>query len=71
MPMAELQLITAGVIAEKLGEPLYRVQHVLATRPDVRPTARAGRTRLYRADAIARVRYELNHIDARRWGGER
>jgi hypothetical protein len=60
------QLITPGVIAARLGEPLHRVVYVLATRPHIRPAARAGRLRLYQNQDIARVRYELNLIDARR-----
>jgi hypothetical protein len=45
---------------------LHRVVYVLATRPHIRPAARAGRLRLYQTQDIARVRYELNLIDARR-----
>ena len=53
-------------MAAELGEPLHRVVHVLATRPHIRPVARAGTLRLYNADALAMVRHELNGIDARR-----
>jgi hypothetical protein len=60
------QLITPGVLAAELGEPLHRVTRVLATRPHIRPRARAGTLRLYDQDAIAQVRHELNAIDARR-----
>jgi hypothetical protein len=60
------KLITPGVIASELNEPLHRVQRVLATRPHIRPSARAGTLRLYDRQAVARVRYELNLIDARR-----
>ena len=41
------RLITAGVIAAELRVPLHRVQNVLATRPHIRPSARAGTLRLY------------------------
>ncbi|MDB5334996.1 MAG: hypothetical protein JWN70_615 [Planctomycetaceae bacterium] len=58
-------LITAGVIARKLGASLHRVQHILATRPHIHPTALAGRTRLYAKVAIAQVRYQLTVIDAK------
>ena len=60
------QLITPGVIAAELGEPLHRVLHVLRTRPHIRPTARGGTLRLYDRRTIAMVRHELNAIDARR-----
>ncbi len=60
------RLITAGVIASELGEPLHRVLHVLTTRQHIRPSARAGTLRLYDKRAVAMVRHELNAIDARR-----
>ncbi len=58
-------LITSGVIAAMLGDERHRVKRVLATREDLRPVAMAGRTRLYRPEVVARVRHELNAIDAR------
>lgn len=65
-PTPTPQLITVGVIAAELRVPLHRVQHVLATRQRIRPSARAGTLRLYDRRAVAMVRYELNLIDARR-----
>ena len=62
------QLITPGVIARELGEPLHRVLHVLGTREHIRPSARAGTLRLYDKATIAEVRHELHAIDARRGG---
>ena len=64
--MGEPKLITPGVIAEELREPLHRVLHVLATRKHIRPSARAGTLRLYDRRAVAMLRPELNAIDARR-----
>lgn len=58
-------LITPGVIAREIDEPLHRVLHVLRTRPYIRPAARAGILRLFPREAIAMVRHELNAIDAR------
>jgi hypothetical protein len=46
--------------------PLHRVLRVLATRPHIQPSARAGNLRLYDKRAVALVRHELNTIDARR-----
>jgi hypothetical protein len=60
------RLITPGVIAAELREPLHRVLNVLATRKHIRPSARAGTLRLYDRQAVAMVRHELNAIDARR-----
>ena len=62
----EPNLLTPGRIAERLGEPIHRVLHVLATRQHIRPLARAGTLRLYDNEAVAAVRHELNAIDARR-----
>ena len=62
------QLRTPGVIARELGVPLPRVAYILATRSHIRPTAIAGRLRLYDRQAVAMVRHELNAIDARRNG---
>ena len=59
-------LLTPGRIAAELGTPLHRVLNVLRTRPHIRPAARAGTLRLYRADSVAMVRHELTAIDARR-----
>lgn len=64
--MPEPNLITPGRIAAALHVPLHRVLNVLATRPHIRPTARGGTLRLYDKAAIAKVRAELNAIDARR-----
>jgi len=60
------RLITAGVIAAELHAPLHRVLRILATRPHIRPSARAGTLRLYDHRAVAMVRHELTAIDARR-----
>jgi len=57
------RLQTTGVIAEKLGVPLHRVQHILATRSKIRPAARAGILRLYDSEAVEQIRYELEVID--------
>ncbi len=58
-------LDTPGKIAAKLGVPLWRVQYVLATR-DISPVAYAGRLRLFDRAAVARIRHEINAIEARR-----
>ena len=60
------KLITLGVIAERLGVPLHRIRHVLATRPHIKPTAVAGNLRLFDSQAVAQVRYEITLSDARR-----
>ena len=59
-------LITPGVIARRLNQPLHRILYVLAKRSHIRPLARAGRLRLYNQAAIEEVRLELEAIDQRR-----
>jgi len=66
--MSEPQLITPGRIALDVNQPLHRILHILKTRDYIRPAARAGTLRLYRREAIAMVRHELNAIDARQRG---
>jgi hypothetical protein len=62
----EPKLLTVGRIAQGVGEPLHRVLHILRTRPHIKPAARAGTLRLYRAEAVAQVQAELAAIDSRR-----
>lgn len=59
-------LLTTGRIAEAVDAPLHRVLNVLATRDHIKPVARAGTLRLYRAEVVAMVRHELSAIDAKR-----
>lgn len=60
------KLVTSGVIASELGVPIHRVLRILRTRPSIKPAAYAGNVRLYKREAIARVRHELTAIEARR-----
>lgn len=62
------RLLTPGRLAAELGEPLHRVLYVLATRPHLRPCARAGTLRLYGRGTVDLVRDELARIDALRKG---
>ena len=59
------KLRTVGVMAAELGVSLSRVGYVVRSR-GIEATARAGRLRLFNREAQARVRHELNLIDARR-----
>ena len=54
----EPNLVTPGVIAQELHEPIHRVLYILSTRPEIKPVARAGRIRLYSISAIEQVRRE-------------
>ena len=51
------QLHTVGLIAEKIGVPVHRVEYVLRTR-NIKPAFRAGGLRIFtpeQADDIAEV----------------
>ncbi len=63
------RLRTPGVLAADLEVPLHRVLYILQTRDHIKPSARAGRLRLYDREVVALIRHELNAIDARREGG--
>jgi hypothetical protein len=63
------QLVTLGDIARRLGESLERVRRILATRPHIRPVARAGNTRVYSVSVIAQVQDEIDAIEQRRQRG--
>lgn len=60
------RLFTSGFIAETLDQPLHRIKRILATREDIKPIALVGRSRVYASGTLARIRYELNRIDAMR-----
>ena len=64
-PATVPRLLTLGRIAEKLGVPVHRIQYILSTRQHIRPSACAGRFRLFDDDAMAQIRHELTAIDAR------
>ena len=63
--MNEFKLITRGVIAETLGQPVQRVGHILATRRHIAPIARVGVANLYNKDAIRLVKIEIERIESR------
>ncbi len=59
--------LTARDIANELDAPLHRVQYVLRVQSgEIAPVLVASQTRLYSADAVARVRAALKGIAARR-----
>jgi hypothetical protein len=70
-PVDEPRLWTAGRIARRLRVPIHRVQYVLRSRR-ITPAARAGRLRLFDAEAVRLVEAELTRINAKQGeaGGE-
>lgn len=63
-------LLTIGKIANILAIPDYRVRYIVDSR-EIEPSAYAGCYRLFDREAVARIRHELNAIEARREGGVR
>lgn len=61
-----VRLVTVADIAERLGEPLWRVRWILATRHHIQPAAQAGRVRVYSRDAVALVQAEIDRMNHRR-----
>ena len=60
-----VKLLTTGLIAEKLGTTPDRIRYIVQRRM-IRASAMAGNTKLYDNAALARIRYELNALDAKR-----
>jgi len=60
---------TVGWIAAELLIPIHRVQYIIRTR-NIRPIAKAGNAAIFDREAVARIRHEINAIDARRAGGD-
>jgi hypothetical protein len=61
-------IYTVGQIAERLNEPLHRVDYAIRTR-GIEPSAQTGNARIFEEDAIERVAAALRQIDAKREGG--
>ena len=59
------ELLTVGRLARLLDQPEHRIRYLLETR-NIEPRARAGGKRVYDKTAMARLRYELNRLDARK-----
>jgi hypothetical protein len=70
-PESLVSLVTAADIAKRLGQSLHRVRWILATRPHIRPAARAGAVRVYSTAAIALVQDEIDRIEAAGKGAAR
>lgn len=60
-------LLTISKVATALGIPAHRVHYVVRTR-QIEPAAYAGHYRLFDRQIVARIRHEINAIDARREG---
>ncbi|MBM4078133.1 MAG: hypothetical protein FJ278_00415 [Planctomycetes bacterium] len=63
---SEPKLLTPGLIADRLGVPVRRIQYVLTNCRGIRPAARAGILRLYDNEAVRRIQAEIDRISRRR-----
>ncbi|MEQ8770043.1 MAG: hypothetical protein RIB60_05995 [Phycisphaerales bacterium] len=59
---------TVARIAQHLGVPRHRVEYVIETR-GINPAAWVGHARVFDPADVARVRVELDRIEAERDGG--
>jgi hypothetical protein len=58
---------TIGIIAERLGEPLHRIEYIIRSR-NIQPSGRAGNARVFTEADIDRIDAELRRIDAEKGG---
>jgi hypothetical protein len=66
MDAKDIQLLTTGRIAQLLRQPPERIRYVLATQPQIRHSARAGRVRLYDSAAMRAIAAAIREMDTRR-----
>ena len=65
--MTAEKLLTIGLIAERLAEPVHRIRYVIATR-QIEPTAKAGNARVFDQDSVESIRKYLTQIAVRKGG---
>ena len=60
-----LQLLTVGVIADQLNQPVTRIARLIRSLR-IKPSAWAGNSRLFEWDDLPRIKAEIERIDANR-----
>ena len=63
----ENTIFTVGVIAERLRQPLHKVEYVIRAR-QIKPLGRAGNARVFSLAAVERISSELERIERERVG---
>ena len=58
--------ITVGVIAQRVGEPIHRIEYVIRAR-NLQPVERAGNCRVFSEADVDFIAAELRRIDAEKW----
>lgn len=54
----ETQALTMGILAQRLGVPIHRIQYLVRSR-NIRPVERAGKLRIFDEKAIETLEQEL------------
>ena len=54
---------TIGAIANRLGEPVHRIEYIIKTR-SIQPVGRAGNCRVFSEDDVAFIAAEIRRIDS-------
>ncbi len=56
---------TVGEIAKRIGQPIYRVQHIIRSR-QIQHVLRVGVFRLFDEEAVSRIATEIQSVDRRK-----
>jgi hypothetical protein len=60
-PVTVTHLPTVGVIAERLGQPVHRIEYVIRSR-NIEPVGRAGNARVFSEADVEHIASELERI---------
>jgi len=58
----EIQALTMGVMAERLGVPIHKAQYLVKSR-NIKPIERAGNLRIFDEKAIEKLQRELKRAN--------
>jgi len=60
-------LSTIGVIAQRLNQPVWRIEYLIRSR-NIQPTSRAGNARVFTEKDVNRISQALHDIDSSKGG---
>ena len=63
--MSQAQALTVGMIAERLGCPVHKIQYILKARR-ISPSQRVGPLRLFDEEHVAQIGEELKRVEERK-----
>ena len=58
-------ILTVGQIAQRLNEPLHRIEYAIKSR-NIQPVAQAGNARVFEEEDLERISAALREMDSRR-----